>query len=677
MLKKFLTLLGLTAAFAVNANALSQDSENCYLIGTADELKEFAGIVNGTSNFAGCGKLTADIYYLGNAKLLNDERTGLREENGSVLIPAEEQSWTPLNSFAGTFDGDNHTIYGLYAKGSGNIGFVGSVTGEATIKNLRISDSYFESAGTCSAGDNKGCTGSAGGFVGSHAAKSGKLTLSLCGFLGVVKGSEDGANGGLIGALTFKSSIDLLNSYNEGNVFGGGGLIGYVLQNAEVEVDNSYNAGSFTTNAIIGKRVSNGKFEVSGNNLGCFVSGVDSAAAIASCTANFSSAEGVTFVGESAEEIVANYWYNLYGKVADDDEGEDGGDDSTGQVIEMNAELKELIDSVNKNAQGLLVKIDTVEINGANIEVSVATLTLDDKVEELIMPNNLQVYGVKYERTFSQGGSTLCDGGYNVSTIVLPFTMETDVISGGIFYRPVELKPVDGGDWAVGLERVVGKVEAHTPYIVCPTAEKLTFKYGENIVIEQANASVAKTTNFERRSAIEPETFVDGETWDLVGLYKTKKFSRECPEEVTEEPCEAGRVYAFKNGSFVRIGNGSSAILRAYILAPEGAKPERVAAFRVSNESVVKKEDSISPDQLLVEILHTDEDKYFRAVPLEEWRKEEFRTDEETTKIKLPHVFPLRGNHGPYWYDMKGRNMNRKPSAKGVYLNNNVPFVVR
>lgn len=82
-----------------------------YQIGTADELRWFADAVNnGTQAIK--GKLTADIQ-------LNAD--------GST-----ENKWTPIGSeatpFKGTFDGDGHTVSGVYIDSTADcVGFFGSV----------------------------------------------------------------------------------------------------------------------------------------------------------------------------------------------------------------------------------------------------------------------------------------------------------------------------------------------------------------------------------------------------------------------------------------------------------------------------------------------------------------------------------------------------------------------
>lgn len=118
----------------------STDENGCYQIGSAEELYGFAELVNnGNSDIN--AKLTADI-------VVNEN---VLDANGDVNA-GDFTQWTPIGGFdtpySGTFDGQGHTISGLYVSSSeGHVGFIGCVTGSAVIKNLGIVDSYFSSSG--------------------------------------------------------------------------------------------------------------------------------------------------------------------------------------------------------------------------------------------------------------------------------------------------------------------------------------------------------------------------------------------------------------------------------------------------------------------------------------------------------------------------------------------------
>lgn len=88
-------------------------AEKPYQITTAAELYWFAGLVKGTLT-DGTGQNTAAC-----AKLMNDIRINenVLDEYGKLNNGSFEQ-WTPIGgadyAYEGTFDGQNHTISGLY-----------------------------------------------------------------------------------------------------------------------------------------------------------------------------------------------------------------------------------------------------------------------------------------------------------------------------------------------------------------------------------------------------------------------------------------------------------------------------------------------------------------------------------------------------------------------------------
>ena len=183
----------------------SQDDDGYYLIGTAAELYGFAELVN-NGNASANAKLTADIVVNENVLDANGEAN-----TGDFV------QWTPIGNdyfegkvYSGTFDGQGHTVSGLYVSGNGwNVGFVGRVSGTAVVKNLGIVDSYFNSSNN---------------FLGS-----------------------------IVGGVAEKSSVTIANVYSTSTVKGEnyiGGLAGG--GDGSVSVVNSYFAGKTSTNWAYG-----------------------------------------------------------------------------------------------------------------------------------------------------------------------------------------------------------------------------------------------------------------------------------------------------------------------------------------------------------------------------------------------------------------------------------------
>lgn len=112
---------------------------NPYLISTPEQLAYFAKNYTKDNSIGKTYKLTADIY--------------LNKTDGSpftnVWVNNKDES------FNGVFDGDGHTIYGLYVPESVNAnmaGFIPYISGwGATVKNVRISHSELHASNVCGA----------------------------------------------------------------------------------------------------------------------------------------------------------------------------------------------------------------------------------------------------------------------------------------------------------------------------------------------------------------------------------------------------------------------------------------------------------------------------------------------------------------------------------------------
>ena len=183
-----------------------------YQIGTAAELYWFAALVNGelggeTQNTSANAVLTANI-------------------------TVTNETWTPIGfryPYEGTFDGQGHTISGLYFDNSelNNVGLFGSNSG--TIKNVGVVNSYFYGSdfvgGVC--GYNEG-------------------TITGCYNTGEVSGNDDyvggvcGSNGGII-----------TSCYNSGSV-SGNNYVGGVCGSNGSTITGCYNTSTVRGNNRVG-----------------------------------------------------------------------------------------------------------------------------------------------------------------------------------------------------------------------------------------------------------------------------------------------------------------------------------------------------------------------------------------------------------------------------------------
>lgn len=210
----------------------SKDGDGVYQIGTKEELYWFAYYVN-SGNTDADAKLMNDITV--NSDLLSslDYDTGGNVTNGTSFT-----SWTPigndLNPYTGTFDGQGHTISGLYhSSGSDYVGLFGYVGTNGSVSNVGVVDSYFKGSynvgGVCGRNDGKitncyntGYVSGTGDMVGgvcgyNYASSSGTATIENCYNTGAVSGNfyvggVCGWNYASNGIATIKTAITLAKS---------------------------------------------------------------------------------------------------------------------------------------------------------------------------------------------------------------------------------------------------------------------------------------------------------------------------------------------------------------------------------------------------------------------------------------------------------------------------------
>ena len=223
----------ITPSKPANGNGTSSDP---YQISNAAELYWFAELVNGkltdgtAQNVAACAKLTENITV--NSNVLNPDGTLNTANAGSFT------AWTPMGSqfspYTGTFNGDNHTISGLYFNDSGKdyVGLFGYNNG--SIEDVGIIESYF---------NGKDYVGSVCGYniVEWFISVEGNTEASIdkCYNTGTVSGNN--YVGGVCGknyarlssrATITTASVIITRCHNEGSVSGAGNVGGVCGENS-------------------------------------------------------------------------------------------------------------------------------------------------------------------------------------------------------------------------------------------------------------------------------------------------------------------------------------------------------------------------------------------------------------------------------------------------------------
>lgn len=125
-----------TTYTGVSYNSETLTANDIIEISNLDELIYFVEYANMNPAFAGTARLTADIDF--NPGLKIDLATG--SYTGEVT-----RHWTTINSWNGIFDGQNHTIYGVFKSETDNYdAFAMFSMNYGTIKNLKIKNSIIQ-----------------------------------------------------------------------------------------------------------------------------------------------------------------------------------------------------------------------------------------------------------------------------------------------------------------------------------------------------------------------------------------------------------------------------------------------------------------------------------------------------------------------------------------------------
>lgn len=215
-----------------------------YIIESAAELRYFSDAVRGGNVFKNeYVKLGADITI--NLNVLNS--LGELNGDGSNFEP-----WIPIGRyepsyfFCGTFDGDGHTISGLYCNRpeGQNIGLFGKLFGN--VRDVVIKDSYFAGAeyvGAVAGNTRANYNGSTiPSSLGDYYHKERSITVKSCVNESVLVGGK--YVGGIIGQAYHVHLISAcLNAGVVSGESGVGGIIGYTT-NDEAEIRDCINTGT-------------------------------------------------------------------------------------------------------------------------------------------------------------------------------------------------------------------------------------------------------------------------------------------------------------------------------------------------------------------------------------------------------------------------------------------------
>lgn len=281
---------GVTAVKNMNINSLQGNgmASNPYQVSTAEQLAYISYIVNnGDPSFT--PKTFENNYF---------------KQTADIDLSA--YYWNPIgqnntNAFKGIYDGDGHTISGMFINNNGNVGLFGYVSGAtAVVRNVIISaDSYVNGYGdvggiAAKIDDNatvENCVNNAyivsnnacmGGIVGTLQTSKIKNCTNNGSIFMLGDSGTTNAVGGICGRTT-KNNIEISGSYNNGKVFSKlaestGGIVGKVEDGSNINITNCQNRGEVCeagtkVGGIVGKAESVPGLTISKSNNSGKVSG--------------------------------------------------------------------------------------------------------------------------------------------------------------------------------------------------------------------------------------------------------------------------------------------------------------------------------------------------------------------------------------------------------------------
>lgn len=289
------------------------DENKNWHIYTPEEMKYFADYVNGnlTEDEKAGLEITDDtIVYLE-----NDLDLGARQVNGTLTTGT---AWEPVGTekeakFTGTFEGNNHTIRGVYVKKEGN--FAGIFGNSDTIQNLTVSNSYIEATGGCAGGivaavregnlvncHNKNTIVVAKlQVIGGVAGQSAGAKVQQCTNSGEIISKAENASGcagGIVGLITAGTSASDCKNFGKINSKGAenGGIVGQSKGNIEKcmnfgIIDGGRDSNGYgVTGGIAGKSsgtiikcINKGTINSKGTRAGGIAGGIGTAGTIIKC----------------------------------------------------------------------------------------------------------------------------------------------------------------------------------------------------------------------------------------------------------------------------------------------------------------------------------------------------------------------------------------------------------
>ena len=247
-----------------------------------------------------------------------------------------------------------------------------------------------------------------------------------------------------------------------------------------------------------------------------------------------------------------------------------------------------------------------------------------DEADAVVITSDVTVSSVTLNRSFNVN---------RISTLYVPFEIDAANVTNATVYK---FKNVVWNEnekrWIFKVAQTT-KVLANTPYVVLPSASQVTFDF-------------SGTVTFNTTTPGEHAVSKDG-YWEFKGLYEYTKFimDNKNPIFVFANQERSGA----KLGEFVRTTQGAySNPMRAYLVYHQDNSLSKSARGSLGGRILL-------PDEL--DIVVEDENGIVVETGL---------LNMVTGEVKMDR-----------WFDLKGRMLNSKPSAKGTYYKNGKKVIIK
>lgn len=284
-------------------------------------------------------------------------------------------------------------------------------------------------------------------------------------------------------------------------------------------------------------------------------------------------------------------------------------------------------------------KVDRTGNNGSTVKWTVAYI--DDSSDETpVIPEDIQVDSVYYSRVFKLQVP---------STLMLPFDVPTWKLSGLNAFEFVRIEKYSDRFQVDVRSTYVKEFKANTPYIIMNEQKDTTISFNMTDVNPNNYVTINTTTNTRNHSFSS-----GGYNWTILGTYERIEFKN--PKGIYG--------FAAKNKNNTKMGEFTKAAcnekscayirpFRAYLKCtlPQASQVKGLAK---STDDVASLDDL--PGSIEVHVIKEDSSRTYLGT-LNTY------TGEITVEDR--------------WFDMKGRRLQHKPTAKGTYYNNRKKVVIK